>query len=308
MMRQRRGVALMLVLWLVVVIGASVAVAVVLSRSQGNALLSYRSRLTARMAAESGIELGLAALDDAFGAAASGQDRASALRRVRSQLGSESPHVLGDGRFLLEVEDLTGRIPINTADYATLVRLFGLTAGPDRAPALTAALLDWIDPDDRPRPSGAEAAQYAALGSPFRPPNRPLRRVEELARIHGMDTALAAVLENNITLSGSGLININSAPPLALAAATGMDLATAEKLAAMRTNPFVSIQEVRSAMGGQGGFIPVSLTPRSLLLVSRGWEAGRPHSLEIRVTVELRQTAGARRPRLFIVGWEERDL
>lgn len=307
MIRQRQGVALMLVLWLVVVIGASITVAVVLSRSQGNALLAYRSRVVARMAAESGIELGLATLDDAFRPAASDQDRALAFHQVQARIDGRSPYVLGEGRFLFNVQDLTGRIPINTADYSTIVRLFTLTAGPDRASALAASLLDWMDPDDRPRPSGAEAREYAALGSPFRPSNRPLRRVEELARIAGIDTSLAAALVEDITLVGSGLINVNTAPPIALAAATGMDLSSAQKLTTNRADPFVSIQQVRSAMGGQAGFIPVSLAPRQLLLVSRGWQEGRPYSLEIRVTIELQGTAGAR-PRLIVVSWEERDL
>lgn len=306
-MRQRPGVALMLVLWLVVIIGGSVAVAAALSRSQGNALLSYRSRVVARAAAESGVEFALATLDDAFASAESEPDRATAFRRVRAELEGPS-RAIGEGRFLLAVEDLTGRIPINTADYATVLRLFSLTAGPDRAPALAAAFLDWIDADDVARPSGAEAAQYAALGSPFRPPNRPIRRIEELTRIAGIDDALAAVLAANITLTGSGLVNINSAPPVALAAATGLDLSTAEKLAATReASPFLSIQEIRSAMGRAGGFVPVSLTPRRLRVVSRGWQDGRPRNLEVLVTLALRHPPGSPRPRLVVVSWEERD-
>ena len=42
------------------------------------------------------------------------------------------------------------------------------------------------------RPDGAEAADYDRAGSPFRPANRPLQRLDELTRIKGFSDSLAA--------------------------------------------------------------------------------------------------------------------
>ena len=37
--------------------------------------------------------------------------------------------------------------------------------------AIADAILDWIDPDDAPRPFGAEAEYYQGLGVPYVPRN-----------------------------------------------------------------------------------------------------------------------------------------
>ena len=307
-MRNRRGVALVLVLWLIVVLGATTAAAVALSRSEANTVVAYRSRAVARAAAASGVELAVARLNGVLARAETVEEQVGILEQLRAELDVPEPRELGAGRYLVGVEDLSGRVAINHADYVTLLRLFEVVAGERRAATLAAAVMDWLDWDDRPRPDGAESTEYAAAGSPYRPLNRPFQRIEELGRVLGIGDSLAAVLDTMVTVHGRGFVNVNTAPVGVLMAATGMDASAAEELvAARRGGGFRSMDQVRSAMG-ETGFVPVSVAPTRLLVTSRGWAEGRPFTREIRAVLELRGWGRAEGPEAVLIAWEERDL
>lgn len=308
MRTSRRGVALVLVLWLVVVLAAITAAAVALSRSEANTVVAYRSRAVARAAAASGVEAAVALIRPDL-ARSEPEAQAGLLPRVRGELDSRGAWSLGTGRFQVAIQDLSGRIPINSADYMTLLRLFELTAGEDRAEELAARVTDWLDPDDSPRPGGgAEAAEYEAAGSPYRPLNRPFQRIEEVGRLLGVDDSLAAVLDTMVTVYGSGFVNVNSASAAVVQAATGMDPGTVNQLMGARPSAgFSDLEQVRAALG-RTGFVPVSVAPSRLMVVSRGWAEGRPYTREVRAVVELRGWANPDGPEAAIIAWEERDL
>lgn len=124
------------------------------------------------------------------------------------------------------------------------------------------AILDWLDPDDEPRPNGAEGEYYSALSPPYRPKNGPLDTIEELLLVRGvtpellfgndrnrngvldpdedngtdpLDRGLSEYLtvysrERNVDLEGNARININDADLAGLqeklVTAVGEDLAT----------------------------------------------------------------------------------
>lgn len=95
--------------------------------------------------------------------------------------------------------DEAGKININTADEATLLRLPGMT------PELVAALLDWRDSDSDTRTDGAEQDYYDQLPQPYFVRNGPLQTIEELLMIkgftgtivYGEDANLNTLLEPN---------------------------------------------------------------------------------------------------------------
>jgi len=80
-------------------------------------------------------------------------------------------------------------------------------------PALTNALLDWIDPDiDASYPDGAEDDSYLLNDPPYRAANRPLSDVSELALVKGFTADARAALEPHITvLPVRTSINVNTA-------------------------------------------------------------------------------------------------
>ena len=66
----------------------------------------------------------------------------------------------------------------------------GRAPGPDGAArndrAVADAILDWIDPDDAPRPFGAEADYYQGLAVPYAPRNGVPQCLEELLLVRGV--------------------------------------------------------------------------------------------------------------------------
>jgi len=80
-------------------------------------------------------------------------------------------------------------------------------------PALTNALLDWIDPDiDASYPDGAEDDSYLLNNPPYRAANRPLSDVSELGLVKGFTAEVVAALQPHITvLPVHTAINVNTA-------------------------------------------------------------------------------------------------
>ena len=80
-------------------------------------------------------------------------------------------------------------------------------------PALTNALLDWIDSDiDASYPDGAEDDTYLLNNPPYRTANRPLNSVSELGLVQGFSAEVLAELTPHITvLPASTSINVNTA-------------------------------------------------------------------------------------------------
>lgn len=104
------------------------------------------------------------------------------------------PHRLRRDGGVLEVvvEDEGQKANVNRLGKAELRQLLEERLGmdPERADALSDAILDWRDPDDLHRPRGAERDYYEALEPPYRPTNGPLRDLHELLLVRGVDPAL----------------------------------------------------------------------------------------------------------------------
>jgi general secretion pathway protein K len=98
--------------------------------------------------------------------------------------------------------DESGKIDLNGAPEPLLKGLLLTAGGLDEpgAAQVMDAIGDWKDLDDLRRPSGAEAADYKAAGSPYLPANGPFETVPELQRVLGMTPALYAKLAGNLTV------------------------------------------------------------------------------------------------------------
>ena len=66
---------------------------------------------------------------------------------------------------------------------------------PDMTEQIADSILDWIDEDDTPRNSGAEADDYAALG--YEPANGPISSLDELLLVPGITTELLYGADRN---------------------------------------------------------------------------------------------------------------
>jgi general secretion pathway protein K len=197
---RQRGIALILVLWvltLLTIIAGSFAVG---SRTEtvmtGNSLAFSR----AQALADAGVH--------------------RAIYELLKQ-GSDAQHGKGDRRayqFSMDgaeihvvILDEAAKIDLNTATDTLLQGLLqsGGIEG-DQAAILLEAILDWRDEDDLPRTNGAEIENYRLAGLNYEPSNGPFGTVEELRLVLGMTPELYSRISGALTVH-SRLPGINSA-------------------------------------------------------------------------------------------------
>ncbi len=163
---------------------------------------------------------------------------------------------VGDGAVSILIEDHDGRLNLNrlvtgqgNIDVVIRDRLLRLFQHLDIAegPELTAALIDWIDPDDEPQPLGAESDYYLSLPDPYRAKNAPLDTMEEMLRVRGFSPRLLQRLAPYVTLYGDRRVNVNTAPgELLMALAEEMDgRAVDAVLNARQRSPLTSLTQLR---------------------------------------------------------------
>jgi general secretion pathway protein K len=273
----RRGVALIFVLWLLVLLGVIVAEVVSQARMEARILSSLRSRTVARYSAESGILAATVWIEALLDSTRSLPERITALRDLNMHLKSLNDVDLGSGRFGVAVVDLNARIDLNRADAATLQGLF-----------------QQFTPDQRAQDVVARLQQA------------PLYRLSELTHIPGINDSLALAVAPYVTVWSDGLVNINSAAEQVLAALPGVSSATARSVVRRRETGevFLSTTGVFGAPSKVAGEPSLRLTamPRRLLIVGRGWQDGHPLTHEIQAVYAITGT------RLVLLAWQERDL
>src|SRR5712692_2595420 len=136
----RRGVALIFVLWLLVLLGAIVAEVASQARLEAEILSSLRSRTVARYSAESGILAATVRITALLDSARSLPERITTFSELNARLASLNDVDLGSGRFGIAVVDLNARIDLNRADEATLQGLFRQFTTDQHAEAVVAIL------------------------------------------------------------------------------------------------------------------------------------------------------------------------
>jgi type II secretory pathway component PulK len=204
----RRGFALLTVLWALVALATLAGASASLAR-RGRSVTRNRVLLArAGWAREACAEI-LSA-------------RFAADRTVRAVDTIE----LGRGTWCRAlVSDPAAAVNVNLVDAELLRRLLG--------DSLADPLLDWRDADTVPRPLGAERAWYAGRG---RTPSRDglLAHVAELRLVRGFELVPARVLEG-LTTRGTGRLDPNLVPAAVLAALPGIDAEARETIVARRS-------------------------------------------------------------------------
>lgn len=314
--RERRGVALMLVLWVIVVLGAVALGVVGLSRAETSRVSTVRARTVARYAAESGIAATRTQLRELIAAAATPEAGARAFPEFAKRLIGQGVQALGSARYQVAIVDLNARVDLNASNRAVLLGLLEQFVDARRAEELVEALRDWTDEDEVPSPYGGEAPEYLASGSVFLPPNRPLLRLDELPRIRGFTDSLSLELAPYVTVHGDGRVNVNTAPRPVLAAVLGGSGAHADLFTSRREQgtTFGTLAAIRDALAPAGGDAvgvqtgALTTVPSRVLLISRGWEEGRPLTHEIQAVYSIESVGPDGEVRLELRHWIERDL
>jgi general secretion pathway protein K len=201
----RRGVALVLVLWIIVILGGISAGVVRSARTSTGIAANARAEVIARAAAESGIEALVAAIEDTLEQLSDPTDRRDWLNTFSLRPSGDSI-ALGDGRFSVAVVDVSARLDVNAATQSALQVFFSQFTDPGEAATIAAAIRARIDS------GGATGTSLLRV--------TPLRSLDEL-RATGVPEGILARSVQYLTVDGDGAINSRTASDTVLVAATG---------------------------------------------------------------------------------------
>ena len=163
-------------------------------------------------------------------------------------------YAIGDGLLTAQIEDEQGKLNLNDlvaggdpiAKNEKVLRAKRLFELLQINPDLVDAIVDWVDPDEKPEPAGAESLYYQTLRPPYRAANAPLQTFLELRLVKGMTPEILAKLSKLVTVFPQGApskVNVNTADPLVLQA---LDPGITQSMAAeiVLARPFKTIVEL----------------------------------------------------------------
>jgi type II secretory pathway component PulK len=174
----RRGLVLVLVLWIVALLTVVMYTAIFASRTDYTLSSSYEKEEKIKHIALSGVEYAIADL-------LADTNNFDTVTRTWFKNDLYKEVTVGDGAFALikpnldggtaiefGIQDEAGKANINTTSHDYLKNLEPLT------PAMAQSIVDWRDEDANALPEGAEESYYAPLGYSCK--NKPFETIEEL--------------------------------------------------------------------------------------------------------------------------------
>jgi general secretion pathway protein K len=222
MNRERnRGVALLLVLWLVALLVATVGAFALSARTEQLQGQVLARGLHSREAARAGLEHAVSRLM-----------QADPQRRWIAD-GREYKWRFGDSDIAVRIVDEQGKVDLDMADAGLIAALLReLGSEPREAQQVAGAIVDWRDTDTLTQPSGgAEAPDYAAAGRDYGPANMPFESVAEVEQVLGMTPALYARLAPLVTVYSGRAMPDPAYAPAQVRAAMGVPAAAPDLVA-----------------------------------------------------------------------------
>lgn len=185
-LRNQRGVALLMVLWIFIflfVVAVDFAASV---REEGRAARRYSEEAGGYYLALAGFEQTLYELLEQMAAS-----RSPLLQWRDIACGKWGERQFGEGFYSVRPIDEGGKINLNRADEITLRRIFtNLGVEEPTSGILADSILDWRDADDLHRLNGAEKDYYLSLSPSYAPRNGPFETVEDLLWVRGVTPEL----------------------------------------------------------------------------------------------------------------------
>jgi general secretion pathway protein K len=286
--RGQRGVALVMVLWILLLVTISTGAYTLMARMDQLEAHTMLSGTQARMAAEAAMNMAVLALRDP----------------------DETMRLVPDGRAYLvnyegiEVEvrvtDERGKLNVNEANEEKLVdMLMGHDLEENDAAMLAAAIKDWTDPDEIERANGAEAGAYAAMG--VGPGNRNFIMTEEILQVLGMPWELYVRMEPGLTV-------YSESPDIVPAFAPVEALMSIPDMTPEDAMNFVEQRESEEATDGAGAVLPsgeVAVAPGRGLTYSIVAKATLPNGIWDQIEATIRLGGGRDGSPYKILRWRE---
>ncbi len=293
MMRRERGVALVLVLWVITLLAVIAGNFAFSMRGEAQITRNLLGTAQAQAFADAGVQRAWFEL----------LKPASEPQRWQGN-GMAHELTLEGAAVRVSILDEAGKIDLNTASDALLQGLFKSAGSSEEASAaLLGAVLDWRDADNLKRLNGAEEEDYRAAGKNDVPSNAPFETIDELQRVLGMNPALYRRLAPALTVySRQPGVNAAIAPREVLLAIPGVNPALVEQFLLQREQALASGQTPPPFSGG-GAFASQSAGVRVYSVRSEARLADG--TVFVRQAV-ARLTGAPNRP-VLVLAWNEGD-
>lgn len=248
----QRGIALLLVLWVLTILMAVVFSFALITRTETHSTISFMERMEQRYYAEAGIERAIAEI--IYRRKNLRNEDAGIWKTDRTAYGSR----VGDGRYIVRVIDESGKLDVNTASEILLKNLFlelGVRDGD--ADIIVDSIMDWKDADELHRLHGAESDYYLSLPNPYKAKNAAFDTLDELLLIKGMTpeilygtTGKKGAIDLLTVYTKNNRINLNAAPKEVLKALPGMTPDVADRITDYRRDKAIlTTQDMQQVLG-----------------------------------------------------------
>lgn len=287
-----RGVAFIIVMWVMVLLTVLLAGFAVIARTEGLQARHLVESTRARYLAEAGVSRAVWEMHNAD----------PMTRWVSDGRGYDVE--FEGAKISVSIQDETGKIDLNAVDAPVLQRyLQGMGIDEQRAQRIADSVLDWRDTDDLTQPMGAEDADYESEGYSYGAADNGFQTIGELQQVMGMDYELYRRVEPDLTIwGGLSQPNAGSASMAVLQSFPNMTPQMAEQLIAMRSQmrpgdpaaASLTLPDGTPLLTSGGG---VTYTVRSKAVLKNGtWT-------QVDATIRLGGAAGARA--YTILQWRE---
>ncbi len=217
MQRRQRGLALVMVLWLVVLLGIIASGHAYNVHTETRLAAMHVQTAKARAAIETGLSFAILQL------------LANDLAIPGRIDGSVNQILFNDTQIRIAIRDATGLIDLNAAGPDLLQALTtALNVDHERQQRVVAAILDWRDADDAKHAGGAEGSDYLSAGYPWTPRDGAFSSVEELRYVMGMTQQLFNEMTPFVTVySEQSGIDLEFTAPFLITAMKEQNIASA---------------------------------------------------------------------------------
>ncbi len=255
----QRGIALLIVLWVMTIIMATVLSFSMMTRAETHGTLAFKEGMEKKFLAEAGIERGI--MEIIY--------RTVNLNQTVLLAGEEpwrpdgAAHIVDTekGGYIVRITDDTGKISLNGLTDASGVILKNLLTNqgvtPENADIIVDSIMDWKDADELHHLSGAESDYYMTLKNPYKARNADFETLEELILVKGITPEVLygggktkGIIHFLTVHNKTGQININYAPKEVLAALPGMNAAMADRIIEIRASSEIrGPEDVKDILG-----------------------------------------------------------
>ncbi len=235
-----KGIALLMVLWVLTTLMVIVLSFSFTTRTETNATLAFKEGIEKRFLAEAGMERGITEIfyRNTFGT----QNVNLEGLEVWKTDGTPYEGKIGNGSYSVKIMDESGKIDINTAPELLLRSfLFNFGLKDNVVDTVVDSIMDWKDADDLTRLHGAESDYYSSLNPPYKAKNANFDTVEELLLVKGVTRELLygnsekkGIIDFITVNSKRNQINISAAPKEVLMAVPGITPEIADDIISKR--------------------------------------------------------------------------